>query len=547
MSSVRFLMLAIAALVLCGCGGSRTSGPAATAAPTRPAQAAESDGRATASAGRTAAPEGTERASGTPDAEDALLGAIATEGAGRTPEPTRPVADLPVEADRFANRLQESVEALTALPGYTYTVRDPSLAPGVTLAGRAAGRDRREWTVFEAGEPSHVIARWVLVGGKAYSDLSGRWERVARAPFDAQFPISFTPRHTVALFDPAQGRALDATTEDAFAGGRDAVLHRLQRRLGEAAFDREEAAAAHTDSLYVDKQGGYLLEYTGPSVFGDPRSSEREITVTPREQAPKIAEPRVGAPAYAGRPPSWRAAALGEERLAAVKGYRFRTRVESFGVKTAATGRAAPTQGTVSGTIADQYWRPPANDEEARPPVIRAELIYKGASAWVRPAGSGWRRAPVDVTSRVEPDFNALALLSHLPAAAPGELVGARELFEDESSGAAFGLPGQQGALVLTQGKLVGTETVNGVRAYHYRGGLNGGAPRTGPAPADLWLAEEGLHVVRARYSFAAGPYAPIDAREERALDVFDAGEPFEVRPPKVQPGEVSGLALPRG
>ncbi|MDP9351154.1 MAG: hypothetical protein M3P51_06415, partial [Chloroflexota bacterium] len=176
------------------------------------------------------------------------------------------------ETSEFAERLQAAVFALENLPGYTYSVTDPSLAPNLVLMGRVAGPDRREWTVHEQGSPERIVARWVLVDGKAYTDRTGKWEVADRVPFDPSNPISFASGFMDQLFEAFLPD--DTATEDqrkVEVGGRAATRYTLVRKYSfEDQMDIPEGMGPteSTDTAWIATEGGYLVRYRGGSSMG---------------------------------------------------------------------------------------------------------------------------------------------------------------------------------------------------------------------------------------------------------------------------------------
>ena len=138
-----------------------------------------------------------------------------------------------------------------------------------------------------------------------------------------------------------------------------------------------------------------------------------------------------------------------------------------------------------------------------------------------------------------------MALLALIPTGPPeqlipSELVGERgmdrpSMYGLELGGGDFmGMFGPGVSLApapLTKARLVGVESVNGVRALHYRGEtapnpLMGGGPDTRMS-ADVWLAADGLYLVRSE-TRSSGGLAPSQTR----TDVSDANKPITVKPP---------------
>ncbi len=133
-------------------------------------------------------------------------------------------------------------------------------------------------------------------------------------------------------------------------------------------------------------------------------------------------------------------------------------------------------------------------------------------------------------------DTNVLTLPSLLPGGPSEGLLGEQFALIYEES--VFGVTGPHDLTLISQGKLVGTERVNGVRALHYRGLSNGT-----DSPAELWLAADGLHLVRSQSSTAGvvdippgAPPPPVDVKPGRSrTDIYDANKPFTVQPPETR------------
>ncbi len=164
--------------------------------------------------------------------------------------------------------------------------------------------------------------------------------------------------------------------------------------------------------------------------------------------------------------------------------------------------------------------------------MLRHELVYEGSKVWTRAENDRWRRTVTEMVSDVAPDENALEFLSYMPTLPPERVVGSREDFRAYCySPEFFGLPDVGGASVLSRVELVGEETVNGVRALHYRGGVNGGI-RNRSFGADLWIAADHFYLVRFRASYSGPPDAVVVANETARVDVYEANKPFTVNAP---------------
>lgn len=464
--------------------------------------------------------------------------AVSTESALPGPEEFRPSK----EASRFAERLQAAVFALENLPGYTYSVTDPSVAPNLVLTGRVVSPKRREWTVSEQGAANHILARWVLVDGKSYTDRTGRWEVIEQLPFDPANPISFARGFLNQLFESyLPGESAKEEERKTEVGGRAATSYRLVRKLASAEqIDIPEGMVPKesTDTAWIASDGGYLLRYTGTSPMGIEEKAERVIEVTPLRAAPDIRAPEVGSAAFKGAPPPWRASVIGLDRLRDLKSYRYSyvQGPKDFGHK--GEGRISATQGSLKGSVVDPNSMP--MDPNALPTDLETnevELIYIGGKAWARVAGGSWRRIATNVMTGMGagtlPEQSALQLATSVPTGPPLALLGNDPAFTELLDFTAFGIVDLDGRPILTQGKLMGMERVNGVQALHYTGkaGIAGGGSRLGRL--DLWLAKDGLYIVRSRADLktfeqdAFGVFAPTSE-----LDIYDANKPFTVKPP---------------
>jgi hypothetical protein len=427
--------------------------------------------------------------------------------------------------------VQDAVFALERLPGYRYEVVDPWFAPGLVLVGTVASPERREWLLHEAGFEDRVVARWRLVGNDAYADVSGRWERIERVPFDADGPLDFAIGDVDLPFEPI-GELVDAQVSDTYLDRRRATLYYINRELGAAAYDPESAGRAAADSLTVAKTGGYLLAYSGPSDFRAADSETRTIRVTPLAKAPLILSPSEGARVFEGQPPPWRAFLIGLTALNSLGSYRFVHARQTVGPEIRVEGRVSDQRGRVDGRVPDPY----AEGVEVQTishgvgDMVNLDLIYIGRKVWLRAEQGRWERSATNILTGQEPDEAALELLSYVPSGPSDMVVGSGEAFGSYYYPSVFGISGLYETTILTGGESLKTETINGVRAFHYRGGANG--DHRGIVPTELWLAEDGHYVVRSHTDYGRPPDAPPGEREASGVDVFDANEPVEVEPP---------------
>ncbi len=439
----------------------------------------------------------------------------------------------------FDLQVQDALDALEELPAYTYTASTEvfagGYAAGVALRATVSGPDRKEWVLHEEDAPEHIIARWLLIDNQAYSDISGRWRKISSVPFDTSSPISFATEYTNLLFE-SYGTDAFVQKSEAFISSEEATLYHLQRTVGYIAYDEDLAGRANRDMLYVAKDGGYLLGYIRPLFPDDPDSPTLTINVTPLTGKPDIAPPSIGAPAFKGTPPPWRVFLLGHERLAELRSYRFSRAIDDYGAEIRVEGQVGQDQGRLSGAVRDEYADPPPapEDGEALPEVEMAnlDLVYLGSKVWTRTEDRRWRRTITNITREQEPDYNALSLLYKVPGGMDDDVVGSRSEFDSFFFPTLFGVYGRYDAQVLSGGRLVGREVVNGVRTLHYEGAVNGGVYEPGDPAAQVWLAVDGLYLVRSRITYGVGPDAPPGVRNETRLDVYDANKPFTVKPP---------------
>lgn len=469
-----------------------------------------------------------------------------------SPEPPGPGHDIPEDfrpspqAQKFARRVQSAVFALEELPGYEYVVSDPLSAPGLTLTGRVASPREREWIVTEQGAPEHVVARWVVMGGKAYTDYNGTWEEIQRVPFDPNSPLSFGGGYRDALFEPfgPDGEATAASSR-VRVGERAATRYDLERDLSEQFGEPPppEIGTTSTDSAWIAEDGGYLLRYEGGGVFGGPGPQGRSVEVTPLATAPRIDAPAVGEPVFSGDPPPWRAAVLAQERLDALRSYRYESAMGAGPAGTTTSGRVSDDRGALRGTVLDMNamtGRPPSGAED--PATVEVAMVYIGPKAWARVGDQPWRRVPTGVASGYGAggaEANAFQLAFSVPSGPPRALLGDEAGLLDSVSTGVFGLNPGYGGQPVTRGTLVGTETVNGVRALRYKGTIQAPELAGGPLTTDLWLAADGWYLVRARTSGPAEAFTFYPATSEysvgggaRRIDIFDANVPVEVEPP---------------
>ncbi len=444
------------------------------------------------------------------------------------------------EARTFAARLQEATFALENLPGYTYTVTDPQVAPGLALTGRVASPGKREWIVSELGAPEHVVARWVLIGNEVYTDYSGAWEITRDLPFDRSAPISFATDFLNQLFEP-YGPVEDERTSSkpARVGTHTATRHDIQRDLAAppeaTGVPPDSFPTKSSDSAWIAEDGGYLLRYTGTSLFGGP-GGQRTMHVSPLQRAPIIQPPKVGEPTFSDAPPPWRASVIGRERLEALKSYAFKSTQETGPLTVQSRGRISKSQGTLSGTVPD--YTPLRAQDEIGPGDIKTTdvaLTYIGHKVWTQQGDGKWRRIAFGIASGfgagAEED-HAYQLVFSVPGGPPDVLLGEQAELAQAFSAGVFGLSTLYGSANLSKGRLIGTERVNGVVALHYAGTTNSAGSETS-AKADVWLAKEGLYLVRSRTPMPAlqpGEFSFENGRTN--VDILNANEPFRVKPP---------------
>ncbi|MDP9351067.1 MAG: hypothetical protein M3P51_05960, partial [Chloroflexota bacterium] len=468
-----------------------------------------------------------------------------------TPAPTSTEAPLPMPTEdalaegppedgesepvlaEFDLQVQDALDALEELHAYTYTastqVFTGGYAAGFALRATISGPDRREWVLHEQEAPDHVLARWILIGNQAYSDISGRWRKISSVPFDTSSPISFATEYTNLLFE-SYGTDAFVQKSEAFISSEEATLYHLQRKVGHMAYDEELAGRSNGDMLYVAKEGGYLLGYVRPLFPDDPDGPILTINVTPLAKKPEMAPPTLGAPAFKGAPPPWRVFLLGHERLAELRSYRFSRAIDDYGAEIRVEGQVGQNQGRLSGAVPDEYAEPPPTPEEVE--MANLDLVYLGSKVWARNDRGPWYRTTTNITRGQEPDYNALSLLYKVPGGMDEDVVGSRSEFDSFFFPTLFGVYGRYDAQVLSGGRLVGREVVNGVRTLHYEGAVNGGVYEPGDPAAQVWLAVDGLYLVRAQVTYGVEPGAPLGVRNETRLDVYDANKPFTVKSP---------------
>lgn len=503
-------------------------------------------------AGATSPPTGTPAPSAAATEAPARVGVSATPDIGATPDvdPANSGGEFGPSAEtrEFAGRLQDAMFALERLPGYSYTVTDGSFAPGLVLTGRVSSKGSRDWMVSEQGFPDHVVGRWVLIGDKTYTEVSGKWEAIEEAPFDTDSPISFGRDYFNQLFAP-YGPVSKTSKKETRIAGRTVTRYEIVRDLG-VDFPQEppvpqNGSARSTTSMWVAEDGGYLLRFAGSALFGGPGTAQRTVEVTPSRKTPEIATPKIGDPAFKGNVPPWRAVYIGKERLKALRSYAFEVTRGEAGFKVVVKGQVSDEHGRLSGTVPDFSGfskEPPSGPEDLK--TVKAQLVYVGKKAWARTGQSAWHRTSTNLASGGAPD-EALTMLPLVPGGPPEGLID-RE-FREYLDDSVFGVSSSYDPGILTGGKLVGTETINGVKALHYKGrmraggleagGFGGGAPLSGqgasPAAADLWIATDGFYLVRLRVSGPNLPEAPPGVTGGSArTDVSDANKPFAVKPP---------------
>lgn len=552
--AVVLILAVLSAACSFGAGGNSPATPSST--PTTAVQL-----QSTTSARQAAAPTATSTATVLPSTATPLptttpLPTAAPTQAPVEPDPTPTVTPTETppsvkenfgpskEAEEFAGRLVDAIFALEDLPGYTYTITDTTSAPGLVLRGRVASENRREWMVHEQGFPNHVIARWVLLGDEAYTDMSGRWERTEELPFDLRSPISFGKGYSAVLFQSYGGSVSGAGRKNTRVVSRPAVRYDLERNFEEdfgsnPSFPGPVSSKA-SDRLWVAKEGGFLLRYQGSKPFSGPEPGGPFVEVTPLAAPPEITAPDVGARVFRGNPPPWRALTVGRERLEQLRSYAFRGSEDDGRMKFEAEGRVSDTQGRVSGTLPDfvsvfQDFDPDSLPGPEDLKTVNVDVIYQGTKIWARVGNGRWRRVVTGaVIGAITPEINAASLLATLPGGAPKGLLD--EQFAEGYEEYVFGMETLFSSVTLKGGKLIGTETINGVRALHYRG-TNSGDPSL---PAEIWLAAGGLYLVRVQASTPAEVGDPFEAPPTPGklkpgttrIDILEVNKPFTVTPP---------------
>lgn len=449
---------------------------------------------------------------------------------------------IPEQAEEFANHLQDAMYALEELPGYSYTVKVPGTAPGPALTGNVSASGDRNWTVHEADAPDHTVARWVLVSGESYTDISGAWQEVQDVPFDRNAPISFGHEYMNTLFQPYGTTVVKAARVNTELEGRAALRHDLE--LDYDKYD-EEVPGSHTDtqppelstrsktSLWVARDGGYLLQFSRQGLLTAPGGDPLTVNVQPLEAAPRIAAPKIGATAYKGAsPPPWRAMVIGLERLRTLESYSFKASHGDLTFGGEASGRISSTQGHITGKVPDFEAiidHESSDDSPPHMPLVDAELIYTGSKLWARTQGGAWHRASVSGANPSVQWQSAMMLLSFVPGGPPRSLVGDEYLDLMGASG-VFGLTGPRmgrSPVLVRSARLVGVEQINGVRALHYRSSSQEGS-------GDVWLDARGFHLVRLRTDISQPWLFPMESPGSATseVDVTDANKPFTVKPP---------------
>ena len=439
-------------------------------------------------------------------------------GEGGEPEGEDP------EALRARARSLGAVAALTKLPGYSYTVEHAS--SGLTLTGAVASPTERSWTVALTSHPDRVVARWVLTGGGTYTDLSGEWQQTKTLPFDPYFPVSFGPMgQALPGNDAGEHDALmpyyhyvsgEISTRAERLGSREATRVDIKLSEEEGGGGPEGGASPPgAVSVWIAREGGQLLRYRTPPDPREPGTGGLDLMVTPLDAPPDIRVPRVGTPAFEGQPPPWRAPIVARERLAQAGSYRFES--PGFG-----EGQLSEANGQLSGKMDNEGYE------------MDLALIYIGEQMWGREEKAGpWRRTSlaslsIDGGDGGDDASNAPLLFLYAPAGVPRGLLppGQRSPIPGWQ---LFGLDGGAGPGSM---RFLGAEEVNGVRALRYSADLTpeelgmGAGEEAGKAKQEIWLAEDGHHLVRSAFSMEG-----LEGGGQRT-DVYDVGKPFELQPP---------------
>lgn len=427
-----------------------------------------------------------------------------------TPEPDPYDSAPSEEAEAFATRVDDALFALEDLPGYSYTVSDPSYYPGLVLRGRVASIDRRDWTLHVAGKPEQVVARWVLAGGQAYADVTGRWEKLERLPFERDAPIAFALGDVNLLYDP-YGEVDDTRRSRERIAARAVTRYDIDQDYG-------EDLGTATQSVWVAEEGGYLLRFLGLSWFGGPGADPLTINVTPLKEAPKISVPEPGASVFEGDPPLWRASLLGQERLRGLESYAFKVSDRTEGAEVEVQGRVSSDRGALSGRVPAYASAEQAGDRDTVE-SLKVELRYIGARVWARVEGQRWRRIPTRASEIGPREADILSLLLYVPGGPPEDLLD--EEFLQDFNASQFGVNRWTVLPALVEGKQAGSAELRGRRTLHYMGSLD---PYSAE-PAEVWLAAEGHHLIQAvaEESWRHG---------ELRLEVHDVNKPFTVAPP---------------
>ncbi len=418
--------------------------------------------------------------------------------------PTQPAPGQADDLAGFQERFAQAVLALRDLPAYSYTVTDASV--GLQLTGMVAGPEDRSWTVSEMGFPEHVLARWVLKDGLSYTDIDGAWTRIAEAPFTVGAPLSFAGGPTgmqLTGWESVEGISQSRVT----VGGQPAIRYEVPRRSESGSTD---LGPANVDTVAIAEDGGYLLEYDGPTSVIEPAPRLR-IEVRPLAATPKIETPKVGSPAFKGSPPPWRARLIAERALASLRSYEFNSRTPAYGPVREMRGEVAEEQGrVVASVVIGEEW-----GEQSGAAPKRFEMIYVGPRVWARVGKARWQQIHPLPAPDVPGSTEVTMAITRLPGR-PGLASFFTDVSGPFNAERYMGMGAGAGVSALREGELVGVERVNGVRAWHYRG-------RTLEQEAlsrDLWVATKGLYLVR------------ITGGADGQLDIKKVDKPLQISPP---------------